>query len=253
MFAETSFTDGKLRASFFCSHDFDDRRNLHTIFPTLVFQLTHHYPHFWQELLPVLTMSPDIRKEFLCSQMNKPTVGPLWVIVIRILIIIDALDECYNEEPTSTLLFVLSCLVDKVPFVKFFITGRPEPQIHSGFQLELLTCYPLVPSVHSDTGRSSTCDMTLVYFSKQGLYSENKVAVTISCDILFLNVILKLALILHINHSHDGISISDTAPDKTLLGVHVMKSYNQYLPRFITSNQILAIPLYFRRLGIFSR
>jgi hypothetical protein len=30
-FAETSFADGKLGASFFCSRDFDDRSNLRTI------------------------------------------------------------------------------------------------------------------------------------------------------------------------------------------------------------------------------
>jgi len=32
---------------------------------------------------------------------------------------------------------VLSCYSDEIPQVKFFITGCPEPWIHSGFQLEL--------------------------------------------------------------------------------------------------------------------
>jgi len=43
-FAKTTFADGKLGASFFCSWDFEDRSNLQTIFPTLTFQLAYQYP-----------------------------------------------------------------------------------------------------------------------------------------------------------------------------------------------------------------
>ena len=68
-FAEMSFTDGRLGASFFCSQDFEDRGNLNMIFPTLAFQLAYQYPHFRKELLHVLRTSPDVRQESLCSQM----------------------------------------------------------------------------------------------------------------------------------------------------------------------------------------
>jgi len=40
-FAEISFADGMLGASFFCSQDFEGRRNLQVIFPTLAFQLAY--------------------------------------------------------------------------------------------------------------------------------------------------------------------------------------------------------------------
>jgi len=40
-FAEISFADGKLGASFFCSRDFEDRSNLQVILPTLAFQLAY--------------------------------------------------------------------------------------------------------------------------------------------------------------------------------------------------------------------
>ena len=69
-FAEISFADGKLGASFFCSRDFEEQSNLRTILPTLAFQLAHRYPHFRQELLPVLIASPDVGRETLCSQME---------------------------------------------------------------------------------------------------------------------------------------------------------------------------------------
>ena len=40
-FAETTFADGKLGASFFCSRDFKNHSNLQAIFPTLAFQLAY--------------------------------------------------------------------------------------------------------------------------------------------------------------------------------------------------------------------
>ena len=137
-FAEMSFADGKLGASFFCSRDFDNRSNLRSIFPTLAFQLAYHYPHFRKGLLPVLAANPDVGQESLTSQLEKLLVGPFQVAKAPTLIIIDALDECQDKEPASALLSVLSRYVDRIPLVKFFITGRPEPLIRSGFRLELL-------------------------------------------------------------------------------------------------------------------
>jgi len=43
-FAETTFVDGKLGASFFCLWDFENQSNLQMIFPTLAFQLAYQYP-----------------------------------------------------------------------------------------------------------------------------------------------------------------------------------------------------------------
>ena len=137
-FAETSFADGMLGASFFCSRDYDDKSNLQTIFPTLAFQLARRYPRFLEELLPVLRASHSVRQESLCTQMERLIVGPLKSTQIPTLIIIDALDECKDDEPASAILSILSRYVDEIPDVKFFITGRPEPRIRSGFRLPLL-------------------------------------------------------------------------------------------------------------------
>ena len=137
-FAEISFTDGNLGASFFCSRDFEDRNNLQVIFPTLAFQLAYRYPLFREQLIRVLRANPGVGQESLCSQVEKVIVGPLKAICIRTLIIIDALDECKDNEPASAILSILSHYVDQIPRVKFFITGRPEPRIRSGFRLKSL-------------------------------------------------------------------------------------------------------------------
>ena len=137
-FAEIAFAEGRLGASFFCSRDSESRSNIQAIFPTLAFQLAYQYPLFRQELLKVLGADPDIGHKSLCSQLEKAIIGPFTATHISTLIIIDALDECKDEQPASAILSVLSRYVNQIPNVKFFITGRPEPPIRSGFRLKSL-------------------------------------------------------------------------------------------------------------------
>jgi len=165
-FAEISFADGKLGASFFCSRDFEDRSNLQAIFPTLAFQLAYRYLPFRERLLRALRSNPGVGRESLCSQMEKIIIGPLEASSIRTLIIIDALDECKDEEPASAILSVLSRYVDEIPNVKFFITGRPEPRIRSGFRLKSLRPITEVLRLH-DVERSSVDKDIKLFFRTQ--------------------------------------------------------------------------------------
>ena len=57
--AEHTFADRRLGASFFCSRDFEDRRDLRYIFLTLAFQLACAYPTFRSTLVPLLQSNPD--------------------------------------------------------------------------------------------------------------------------------------------------------------------------------------------------
>ena len=164
--AEEAFAGGKLGASFFCSRDFAERRNLQAIFPTLAFQLAYQYPRFRKALLQVLKLHPDVGQGSLCSQMEMLIIGPLEATNISTLIVIDALDECKDEEPASAILSVLSRYVDRIPRVKFFITGRPEPRIRSGFRLESLRPITEVFKLH-DVERSSVDHDIKLYFRTQ--------------------------------------------------------------------------------------
>ena len=81
---------------------------------------------------------PDIAYESLYGQMNKLIAQPLVKSAISTVIVIDALDECKDEEPASALLSVLGRFVSELHKVKFFVTGRPESRIQKGFRLPLL-------------------------------------------------------------------------------------------------------------------
>jgi len=136
--AERLFADDQLGASFFCSRDFEDRSNLHFIFPTLAVQLARKYTEFRLIFVPLARSDPEIAYESLYNQMEKLIVRPLVKSSISTVIVIDALDECKDEEPASAILSVIGQFVSKIPKTKIFVTGRPEPRIREGFRLPLL-------------------------------------------------------------------------------------------------------------------
>ncbi|KAF9786326.1 hypothetical protein BJ322DRAFT_1059022 [Thelephora terrestris] len=136
--AERVFAGGQLGASFFCSRDFEDRSNIKLIFPTLAVQLARKYPDFRSYLIPLVRSDPGVADESLYDQMDKLIVRPLNESKISPVIVIDALDECQDEEPASAILSILGQFVSKIPKAKFFVTGRPEPRVREGFRLPIL-------------------------------------------------------------------------------------------------------------------
>ena len=137
-FSDTVANEGFLGASFFCSRDYLDRRELKNIFPTLAYQLACHYPHFRNHIITIIKKDPTLAHTSLISQLENLLVTPLSEAKVSCVIIIDALDECIDNQPASAILSVLGRSANQLPLVKFFITGRPEPRIRSGFRLPLL-------------------------------------------------------------------------------------------------------------------
>ena len=136
--AERLFANGRLGASFFCSRSAEDRSNLQLIFPTLAFQLAQQYPKFRSSLIHLLQSNPDAVHESLRDQMEKFLVKPLRSAKVSTVVVIDALDECKDENPESAILLVLGQSVSDIPGTKFFITSRPERHIMTGFRRPLL-------------------------------------------------------------------------------------------------------------------
>ena len=137
-FSEAIAKKGLLGASFFCSRDYLDRKELKHIFPTLAYQLACRYPHFQSHIISTIKDDPTIAHTSLITQLQKLLVNPFCGTNISCVIVIDALDECIDNEPSSAILSVLGQFIKDLPLVKFFITGRPEPRICTGFRLPLL-------------------------------------------------------------------------------------------------------------------
>ena len=136
--SERLFADGQLGATFFCSRDFEDRSNVQLIFPTLAIQLARNDTEFRSRFVRLVQSNPGIAHESLYNQVNRLIAEPLQRSALSTVIVVDALDECNDDETTSAILSVLGRLISEVPKVKFFLTGRPELRIQTGFRLPLL-------------------------------------------------------------------------------------------------------------------
>ena len=161
--AERIFAAGRLGASFFCSRDFEDRRNLELIFPTLAVQLARKYPEFRSVFVQLIRSDPGVAHESLYNQMDKLIFRPLKESSISTVIVIDALDECKDEEPASAILSVLGRFASEMRDVKFFLTGRPEPRIQTGFRLPLLADFTDVFVLHNVKPNLVNTDVRLFF------------------------------------------------------------------------------------------
>ena len=134
-FGERSAANGNLGASFFCSRDYPDRRNLRLVFLTIAYDLAYWSADFKTVLWPIIRANPDVQYDTLHIQFEKLLVRPFIQTGLSATIVVDALDECEDNEPVSEFLSALARHVHKIRTVKFFITGRPEDRIRSGFTL----------------------------------------------------------------------------------------------------------------------
>jgi energy-coupling factor transporter ATP-binding protein EcfA2 len=141
-FAEWLFTDGKLGGSFFYSRESEDRNSMKKMLPTLAFQLAistnPDAPKFKKSVIESLKAHPGIARMSLEDQFQHLLVTPATTSKMTTVIVIDALDECKDEETTSIFLGFLDKNVKYLPNIKFFVTSRPETHIREGFRLKEL-------------------------------------------------------------------------------------------------------------------
>ncbi|KIL57160.1 hypothetical protein M378DRAFT_172066 [Amanita muscaria Koide BX008] len=125
---------GLLGASFFFSRDEADRKNAEKVFSTIAYQLCVYNETFSKAIGDVLltergsaatTKDPQ-------EQLQVLIVDPLRSIVQTrsqpILIVVDALDEC-DEEDGISVLTGLRQLVRDLPSFKVMLTTRPQPYL----------------------------------------------------------------------------------------------------------------------------
>ena len=128
---------GLLGASFFCSIKSKmPRRDVRTIIPSVAKILARNHPRFREILVQVLIACPDPLGMNLKDQYHTLILGPAEASFGRdenIVISIDALDECEDQEGTEKLLDIILGYKPKVP-LRFFITSRPERRIREVFQ-----------------------------------------------------------------------------------------------------------------------
>ncbi|KIL56352.1 hypothetical protein M378DRAFT_1038447, partial [Amanita muscaria Koide BX008] len=123
-----------LGASFFFSRDESDRKNAKKFFTTIAYQLCRYNQTFAEAIGNVLQTdegSAAITKG-PHQQLQALIVDPLQSIVQSharpILVVVDALDEC-DEEDALSILTGLKQIVRALPSFKVILTTRPRPRL----------------------------------------------------------------------------------------------------------------------------
>ncbi|CCO36098.1 Vegetative incompatibility protein HET-E-1 [Rhizoctonia solani AG-1 IB] len=133
-FSESLKARKTLGASFFCSRTSGECRDVSRIIPTIAYQLARYSRPFQVTLTHILGNDPDIGTQTITHQFERLIKEPLASVKdampTGLVIVIDALDECSNTEGVGMMLDMLFRMATSLP-LKFFVTSRPEPSVHS--------------------------------------------------------------------------------------------------------------------------
>ena len=137
-----NFADkGDLGASFFFKRGEGDRGHAGLLITTIATQLVQKLPSLAPYVQTAIEADPVISRKALKQQFETLVLQPLGKMQrdlqesSRIVVVIDALDECDREEDVRIIIRLLS-QVQRITSVrlKFFLTSRPELSIRVGFE-----------------------------------------------------------------------------------------------------------------------
>jgi len=128
--------DGKLGASFFFSRGGGDLGNASKFVTTLAVQLARNVPDLAEHVRSAVTAYPDIEQKrdqwryFVLEPLSKLKEGSIPALVF----IIDALDECENQDDIRLILQLFAESTISNVKLRIFVTSRPEQPINFGFK-----------------------------------------------------------------------------------------------------------------------
>jgi hypothetical protein len=136
-----SFADeGQLGASFFFKRGEGDRSNATKFFTTITAQLIVKVPALIPHVRKAIDIDPTISGKAMKEQFDKLILQPFSETkhispqISRLVIVVDALDECEREGDIKNILFLLSQTRHVRPLsLRIFVTSRPELPIRLGF------------------------------------------------------------------------------------------------------------------------
>jgi hypothetical protein len=133
---------GLLGASFFFKRGEGDRGNASRFLTTIAAQLVVRMPDLVPQVMTALENDLSISEKAMKEQFKQLVHQPLSKIQRdklsnrrKLVLVIDALDECEEERHIKTILRLLSLCRDlEGVSLRIFVTSRPDPPIRLGFQ-----------------------------------------------------------------------------------------------------------------------
>ena len=176
-----SFADeGQLGASFFFKKGEGNRGNASRFFTTIAKDLIAYMPGLILGIRKAIDANPTISEKALKDQFEKLILQPLLESkqapphALGLIVVIDALDECEQEEDVRAILHLLSRTKDISPVsLRVFITSRPELPMRLGFkQMSDGTYQDLI--LHEVPKETIRHDITLFYEHELGEIREQR-------------------------------------------------------------------------------
>ncbi|QRV95206.1 WD repeat-containing protein [Ceratobasidium sp. AG-Ba] len=128
-----------LGASFFCSRQLPDCRDVNRIIPTIAYQLARFSTPFFHVVSPILKENPDVYNKRIPDQFERLIVQPVNevkdALPTNLVIVIDALDECDANTGVADILDVLLARAPGLP-LRFFVSSRPDTNILDRMRLK---------------------------------------------------------------------------------------------------------------------
>jgi hypothetical protein len=129
----------QLGASFFFKRGEGDRSNASKFFTTIASQLGQFLPDLRPHLKKVAKTDPIISTKTMKEQFQRLVLQPMSeireLLHTQLLLVIDALDECENEDHIKILLHLLAQIqLIKSLKMRIFVTSRPELPLRMGFK-----------------------------------------------------------------------------------------------------------------------
>jgi len=139
----------KLAASFFFSRRILRCSDMSKVILTLAYQLAISIPAMQELIKDAFTADPSIPDKNMTVQFAKLVYQPILPIeplVFRMIVVIDALDQCEDRDGAVKLIHVITGAVraENIFPLHFFFTSRPEVRIASAFveqTIMLKTCW----------------------------------------------------------------------------------------------------------------
>ncbi|QRV98266.1 Vegetative incompatibility protein HET-E-1 [Ceratobasidium sp. AG-Ba] len=121
-----------LAASFFCSRQLPECRNVNRIVPTIAYQLSNYSAPFRHVISPLLQTDISVYNKPILDQFQELIIEPINKVKASLptdlIIVVDALDECEAETGTADILDVLLAHASALP-LRFFVSSRPDEAI----------------------------------------------------------------------------------------------------------------------------
>ncbi|KAK6343713.1 hypothetical protein TWF730_011302 [Orbilia blumenaviensis] len=129
--------NGQLGASFFFKRGESERDNASKFFTTIATHLLQKIPDLIPDIRAAIDKVPDIATKILKKQFNELIFDPLNRLnksSIKLVFVIDALDECKRDEEVEEILYLIAKMQTlKTVQIRILISSRPDLPVRIGF------------------------------------------------------------------------------------------------------------------------